>query len=80
VCLFHCNIFIGFRIIKEMLGLVGSGTPYINGNVTFPPSFYFTSNETLLVRKFCSFANIIPQQNFQIALWNSVPPQKFVWQ
>jgi len=23
----HCNIFIGFRIIKEMPGLVGSGTP-----------------------------------------------------
>jgi hypothetical protein len=22
----HCNIFIGFRFIKEMLGLVGSGT------------------------------------------------------
>jgi len=30
VCLFRCNIFIGFRIIKEMPGLVGSGTPYIN--------------------------------------------------
>ena len=29
VCLFRCNIFIGFRIIKEMPGLVGSGTPYI---------------------------------------------------
>jgi hypothetical protein len=29
VCLFRCNIFIGFRIIKEMAGLVGSGTPYI---------------------------------------------------
>ena len=28
VCLFRCNICIGFRIIKEMLGLVGSGTPY----------------------------------------------------
>ena len=28
VCLFRCNIFIGFRIIKEMPGLVGSGTPY----------------------------------------------------
>ena len=28
-CLFRCNIFIGFRIIKEMPGLVGSGTPYI---------------------------------------------------
>jgi len=28
VCLFRCNIFIGFRIIKEMTGLVGSGTPY----------------------------------------------------
>jgi len=25
----HCNIFIGFRIIKEMLGLVRSGTPCI---------------------------------------------------
>jgi hypothetical protein len=24
---FHCNIFIGVRIIKEMLGLVASGTP-----------------------------------------------------
>jgi len=29
VCLFRCNIFIGFRIIKEMPGLVGSETPYI---------------------------------------------------
>jgi hypothetical protein len=29
VCLFRCNIFIGFRIIKEMPGLVGSGMPYI---------------------------------------------------
>ena len=29
VCLFRCNIFIGFRIIKEMPGLVGSGTLYI---------------------------------------------------
>ena len=26
---FRWNIFIGFRIIKEMPGLVGSGTPYI---------------------------------------------------
>jgi hypothetical protein len=26
----HCNIFIGFGIIKELLGLVGSGTPCIN--------------------------------------------------
>ena len=25
----RCNILIGFRIIKEMPGLVGSGTPYI---------------------------------------------------
>jgi len=30
VCLFRCNICIGFRIIKEMPGLGGSGTPYIN--------------------------------------------------
>jgi len=29
VCLFRCNIFIGFRIIKEMPGFVGSGIPYI---------------------------------------------------
>ena len=29
VCLFRCNIFISFRIIKEMPGLVGSGIPYI---------------------------------------------------
>jgi len=29
VCLFRCNIFIGFRIIKEMPGLVGSGKAYI---------------------------------------------------
>jgi hypothetical protein len=27
VCLFHCNSFIGVRIIKEMLGLAASGTP-----------------------------------------------------
>jgi hypothetical protein len=25
----RCNIFIGFGIIKELSGLVGSGTPYI---------------------------------------------------
>jgi hypothetical protein len=25
----RCNIFIGFGIIKELLGLVGSGTPCI---------------------------------------------------
>jgi len=30
VCLFRCNIFIGFRIIKEMPGSVASGTPYIS--------------------------------------------------
>jgi hypothetical protein len=29
VCLFRCNIFMSFRIHNEMLGLVGSGTPYI---------------------------------------------------
>jgi len=29
VCLFRCNIFISFRIIKEMPGLVGSGIFYI---------------------------------------------------
>jgi hypothetical protein len=26
----RCNIFIGYGIIKELLGLVGSGTPYIS--------------------------------------------------
>jgi hypothetical protein len=26
----RCNILIGFGIIKELSGLVGSGTPYIN--------------------------------------------------
>jgi hypothetical protein len=30
VCVFCCNIFIGVRIIKEMLGLVASGTSCIN--------------------------------------------------
>jgi hypothetical protein len=29
MCLFRCNIFIGFRIIKEMPGLVASMTPCI---------------------------------------------------
>ena len=29
MCLFRCNIFIGFRIIKEMPGLVSSGTSCI---------------------------------------------------
>ena len=29
---FHCNIFIGVRIITEMPGLVASGTPYIRIN------------------------------------------------
>ena len=33
VCLFRYNIFIGFRIIKEMPGLVGSGTPYISYHI-----------------------------------------------
>jgi hypothetical protein len=27
MCLFRCNFFIGFRIIKEMSGLVAGGTP-----------------------------------------------------
>jgi hypothetical protein len=31
-CLFRCNIFIGFRIIKEMPVSVASGTPYILDN------------------------------------------------
>jgi hypothetical protein len=30
VCLFRCNIFIGVIIIKEMPGLVASGTPCIS--------------------------------------------------
>jgi len=30
-CLFRCNVFIGFRIIKEMPGLVSSGTPCTYG-------------------------------------------------
>jgi len=30
VCLFRCNISIGFRIIKEMPGLVGGGTLHIS--------------------------------------------------
>ena len=29
---FHCNIFIGVRIIKEMPGSVASGTPCSNRN------------------------------------------------
>jgi len=29
VCLFHCNIFIGVRIIKEMPNSVASGAPCI---------------------------------------------------
>jgi len=38
----RCNIFIGFRIIKEMPGLVGSGTPciYCNCSFMFFQSFY----------------------------------------
>ena len=28
VCLFRCNIFIAFRIIKEMPGFVDSGTSF----------------------------------------------------
>jgi hypothetical protein len=28
-CLFRCNIFIGVRFIKEMPGLIGSGTSCI---------------------------------------------------
>ena len=31
----RCNIFIGFRIIKEMSGLVGSGTPCISNHSSF---------------------------------------------
>ena len=32
----RCNIFIGFRIIKEIPGLVGSGTPCINAKESCP--------------------------------------------
>jgi hypothetical protein len=35
VCLFHCNILISGKIIKEMPGLVASGTPYISA-LTLP--------------------------------------------
>ena len=38
VCLFRCNIFIGFRIIKEMPGLVGSGAPYSSNLESWEPS------------------------------------------
>jgi hypothetical protein len=35
MCLFRSNIFIGFRIIKEMPGLVGGGTPYTNAHTKY---------------------------------------------
>jgi len=43
VCLFRCNIFIGFRIIKEMPGLVGSGTLYILNYITNAPICFVAS-------------------------------------
>jgi len=43
VCLFRCNIFIGFRIIKEMPGLVGSGTLYILNYITNAPICFAAS-------------------------------------
>jgi hypothetical protein len=43
VCLFRCYIFIGFRIIKGLPGLVGSGTLYICSIVReIPVSFHST--------------------------------------
>jgi len=47
VYLFRCDIFIGFRIIKEMPGLVGSGTPYIYFFI-FRPKMAFKGWNTLL--------------------------------
>jgi hypothetical protein len=52
VCLFRCNIFIGFRIIKEMPGLVRSGTPNTlfnncNFNLVYP--YTLTVNLTLSI-------------------------------
>ena len=37
----RCNIFIGFRIIKEMPGLVGSGTPCISLYSTCTGSLFY---------------------------------------
>jgi len=58
VCLFRCNIFIGFRIIKEMPGLVGSGTPYIIGTEysRSPATELFIIPAAL--KRYCKFSEV----------------------
>jgi hypothetical protein len=55
VYLFRCNIFIGVRIIKEMPGLVGSGTTYsmMHGstNINYGWSLALCDTETWTLRK-----------------------------
>jgi hypothetical protein len=56
VCLFRCNIFIGFRIIKEMPGLLGSGTPYVTRDTS---SDQQTNQKALLTPVFIRSLNWI---------------------
>jgi hypothetical protein len=52
VCLFRCNIFIGFRIIKEMPSLVPSGTPntlFNNCNFSLVYPYSLSVNLTLSI-------------------------------
>jgi hypothetical protein len=43
VCRFRCNIFIGFSIMKEIPGLVRSGTLYILNYITNAPICFAAS-------------------------------------
>jgi len=67
VCLFRYNIFIGFRIIKEMPGLVGSGTPYI---ILLSPSeisgFFLRIREILIQFVVCS-QNVLVEVNLRFS-------------
>jgi len=58
LCLFHCNIFIGFRIIKEMPGLVGSGTPYIRERPLRRTFIFLCTLSILRPACFITFLNI----------------------
>ena len=44
VCPFRCNIFIGFRIIKEMPGSVASGTPFTTIYIGYINYLYVIQN------------------------------------
>jgi len=60
VCLFRCIIFIGFRIIKEIPGLVGSGTPYIISPVRLSSSLFSYYSEQNLIQHACCMHHLSP--------------------